>query len=364
MKALAITFRGCEDITALEAREILKKDSTNHETCVEFDAELTDIARFCYLSRSVKRTILLLSKIRFKGIDDIVKAAEDIDFMPFIKDNTFKVVCERIGEHDFSSQDVAAEAGAVIHEKCGAAVKMDAPDIMVFIYICENEAYFGIDMTGFDASKRDYKIFSPGNTLNGAVAYCLVRKGIGKKGILIDPFCSAGTIAIESALYSSNVSVNFHRKDDFSFHRLVRIDLAKLDSDKKDGAFKVYAIDSLMRNIEASKKNAKVAGAVKFVNFSRQDLDWLDTKFDEGEIDYIITNPPEPSRIVDEKTIEKIYKEFFYQVKFILSNKGKMAVILQKDQLFREAIDGFKIVSETEVWQGRLPLSVLVLEKE
>jgi 23S rRNA G2445 N2-methylase RlmL len=97
------------------------------------------------------------------------------------------------------------------------------------------------------------------------------------------------------------------------------------------------------------------------INFYREGLDWLDTKFKKNEIDKIITNIPFPSKKRNEKEIEELYKEFFNQAKYIL--KDSMLIISPKIKLFKKCINGFKIIKKTEVNIGKLNYKILILKK-
>ena len=53
------------------------------------------------------------------------------------------------------------------------------------------------------------------------------------------------------------------------------------DFDKFNSKFdkaNIFAFDSQFRHIDAAKKNSKIAGINKNINFSRTEIEWLDTK--------------------------------------------------------------------------------------
>ena len=63
----------------------------------------------------------------------------------------------------------------------------------------------------------------------------------------------------------------------------------------------------MFKYVDFLKKNAKIAGVDKHINFSRVELEWLDIKFKKESIDRIITNPP----ISKNANLDKVYNEFF-----------------------------------------------------
>lgn len=54
---------------------------------------------------------------------------------------TFGVVANRSGQHEFDSRDVQIELGSFIEEKTGAAVDLDNPDTQVEVDLRDDEAY-------------------------------------------------------------------------------------------------------------------------------------------------------------------------------------------------------------------------------
>ena len=178
-----------------------------------------------------------------------------------------------------------------------------------------------------------------------------------KDEILLDPFTGSGTIPIEAALFSSNISVNHFRKDRFAFSKLKCFNDMDFDDffnkiDKTKTIAKkpmINAFDAQFRYVDATKKNAKIANVDKIINFSRMEIEWLETKTDENSIDKIVTNPPAISKHTNPKDIEKLYNEFFYQVEFILKKKGKIAVIARSHEELKKAATKYKF-SHNTIW--------------
>jgi 23S rRNA G2445 N2-methylase RlmL len=376
IKAIAIMHPGFEHISELELDEILgiKPDNAvKGSSVVEFSAkDRTDLAKLCYLSQSISRVMLLLAKfeITSSNPNDILKSVrtniENADFSDFLKDRTFKVNCEHLNELPVSSMDVAEEAGAAVVDKTSAKVKMNEPDIIVFVYFAGKSCYIGIDFSGYDLSKRDYKIYSLASSMNGAVAYSLLRSSGYKKGMtLLDPFSGSAIIAIEAALFQLGKSPNFFRRDKLAFFKFMSFDFSAFD--KKEAPEKESSIvgsDYLLSCIKAGRSNAKVAGVDKIIHLTKVEAEWLDTKFEEKQFDIIATQPPIDSKLVDPRQIEKIYKDFFNHAEYILKDKGRIAVILPKAELFKRSIYNFEIEEEFMVWQGKQEMTVIVLKKK
>lgn len=384
MHAIAITNKGIEDIAKKEIKELIKVDSKIEDSVVIFKPKkILDLCLLCYKAQSITKLMLLLKEIKFKKKEDIFSAIKNIDLKAFLdKNTTFEVRCKRIGKHDFSSQEIEEVVGEKIIEdlkkkyKFTPKVNLENPDLIIFVYIHKNKAYLGIDLSGIDLSKRQYRIFAHPDALKGTISYAMLRLADYKKtDFLLDTFCNDGTIPIEAALFATNFSVNFYQKDKFSFLKLKPFQKTDFDKffeaiDKKANLkekTKITGYDAQLRDIKASQKNAKIAGVNKNINFSKVDVEWLDTKFKKGEVDKIATNLPSLGHL-RESDVEKIFNEFFYQSDFILKNKGKICLALKTLKYFdllKEKAEKhkFKIVKDMGVMQGEQAIKLISIQK-
>ena len=372
MEALAITHKGIEDIACLEISELVGNASAK-EGCVVFSfKKYEDLFLLSYKTQSISKILLLFDSFHFN--DDFSEKAKEkiknIDVNDWINAKTpFVVRSFIINNENFASSSVEPEIGEYIIDKTKAKVDLENPLVTFFVYIYGNTCYLGIDFSG-DLGKRNYKIFNLSNSLKGSVAYALARiADVKEKDVIMDPFAKGGEICIETALFLSNLSVNYYCKDKFLFLKMKNFEkidfdkfFSKLDKRKKK-KLKIYCCDNLMNNIQAAKKNAKIAGVHKDINFSRNDLEWLDVKFKKKTIDKIITYLPFSK--VNLHNIKKVYKEFFYQAEYILKDKGKIVVITEEVENVKEFLEQykFKIKEKREVWQGQKALQILVIEK-
>ena len=343
MKGLAICHKGIEDIAEKEIEEIIDEAGTVEERAIIFNADTEKLAKLAYMGRSIKRVLAFLGKAKINSrFEDIVPLLQQLvkesKSAEWLQCRTFKVEAKRIGEHDFTSQDVVEKIGELFlekHTKDGTKVAMENPQVIVFVFINQNVLYLGIEVSGFDLSKREYKLFSTGASINSSVAYALARIAkVKQKETILDPFCNAGVIPIEIALYLKNLSTNFYRKDKMWFSKVLHIDAKQFDN-PLDPEVKIIEYDRLMNFMQATKKNAQIAGVNKLIYISRADIEWLDTKQEEKSIDKIVTRMPSLSKTFDKKGAEKLYKEFFYKAEFILADKGKIAFIIDNDEFFK-----------------------------
>src|SRR3989338_1253871 len=212
MKAIAITYKGIEDICSLELSEILNVNGKIKESAVIFDASEEDILKFSYLSRSARRVLILIEELNANGIDELNNQLKNNKLSEFSKNKTFAVRCIK-EDSNLSSKEIEDAIGSMIDGK----VDLDSPDTLFIAYNNDSTFYIGIDTSGFDLSKRDYKIFNMPSSLKGNIAYALIRiAGWQKDEALLDAFTSDGVIPIEAALFGKNISINNFRKERFA----------------------------------------------------------------------------------------------------------------------------------------------------
>ena len=371
MKGLVITSKGVEDIAALEVKELIGANCKVKECCVEFDfRDFEDLCMLCYRCQSADRVLYLIGDFEFRDFfGELERFIEKIMLDKWIgKCRKFKVECIRIGNHNFKSVDAEAKVAELLLKKDkGKTLGMRDYDLVFFVYIVNNKCYLGIDFAGFELNKRAYKIFLHSGSLRGTIAYALLREaGFEKKETMLDPFSRDGVIAIEAALYASGFPVNYYKKEKFAFLKFSFVDSEKFFADADKKAVKpraeIYSFDHLFKYVDYSRKNAKIAGIDKQINFSRVELEWLDIKFRKETVNRIVTNLPSSKNA----NIDKIYNEFFYQADFILKKDGAVALIAKVPELVKRHAEkhNFSLARERRVWSGEQELNILVFKRK
>src|SRR3989344_2597479 len=139
MKIIALCFPGTEDICAAEIRELCGVDSSQHESAVLFESNEKKLLNFCYFAQSPVKILGFLGYLKFQNLEEILNHAKVINLAGWInKETTFKIKCARFGEHDFNSETIMQEIGAVFYEKDKLKVDLNNPDLVLYIYIYDN----------------------------------------------------------------------------------------------------------------------------------------------------------------------------------------------------------------------------------
>ncbi|PIN92872.1 hypothetical protein COU54_05215 [Candidatus Pacearchaeota archaeon CG10_big_fil_rev_8_21_14_0_10_31_24] len=341
MEYIAVTLEGIEDIAQLEIKEIT---SANAEVIapgrLKFTTTKDKVNKLIYITRSLNRVYEFHSSSNYKTIEDILNKLPKIKILP-----PFKVKCHNV-DSELKSTEVERRIGEY-YFKQGNEVNLNEPKTIIIIELLNDLCIIGIDLTKKELRKRDYRIKLHNQSPNSLIAYAMIRlSGWNKKQTLLDPFAKDGTIAIEAASYALNIPRGYYTEN--------RIEGIKISKDKLN----IHAFDSLLHNVRSCEVNAKLADVNKIINFSRIDIDWLDVKFEENSVDCIITSPPYASKD-NEKDIEKIFKQFFHQVNFILKKKGTLVILTNRPDLIQKYAT-LKLKKEITLTIGDMFLKVLI----
>ncbi|NOZ81379.1 MAG: hypothetical protein GXP63_06945 [DPANN group archaeon] len=381
--SFVVCHQGMEDVAAREIAELTRAKKTEVAAggaVVRFNAgKKEDLLRLIYLGQSIHKVAHYLGSCNIEkgGLENIKTLLRSCDYRSFIdKDDAFRVKCRRVGDHDFSSNTLAEEAGeaiiAAVEEQQGFKPGVDLEEAPVTVFIClqGNDCTVGIDLCPLDLSKRPYRLFTTALSLKATLAYSLLRlAGFSKREVLVDPFCRDGLLPIEAALKSNGRSAHAFTKDHLGlesvafFHGLdTQQVLEAMDREQTEKKIEAYGYASQLHFLANAKKNAKIADVHKLVEFSKVDVEWLDTKFDKGTVDLIVTRPPETSARVKSSEIEKLYKELFYQADFVLASEGKIAVLTNSVPAIEKWAGRyrFKKQEDRRVWQGKMALHAMV----
>jgi len=377
MKILILCNSGIEEFVAHECSLFFADSSVEIlKGGVIVDApSFEDVAGFCYQSQGASCVLALLGSFDCStlSVENLTQGMSTVDCSDWLSPERSVAVRTNIDPTSSSRQHLEAELGAVVIKNTSCSVNLSSPDALVFVTALGSQIYAGVDLTG-DLSKRDYRIFSCRETIKGPIAAALGWKaGVGPGQQVIDMFCRDGIIVIELICRLLGKSVHYYRKDKFLFCSMPHFSsvdfdeiFAKVDEHiLTDAPAIVIALDEDFKHISSTKKNAKIAGVEKFLQFSRTEPDWIDTKFTKKSIQHIITYVPQFRKMIDSKKIEKKLRELFYQAGYVLADNGKVCCISKETDRVTTYAEQyqFKKVTEHAVMQGKENFFVVVYER-
>jgi thiamine biosynthesis protein ThiI len=165
------------------------------------------------------------TKTDYDSINDTLQnyVKELVEQNLFSPVNSFAIRCRRVGEHEFTSQEMAAYCGAVVVEETNAPVDLSNPDFQIYVEVRDDKTYLfhekiqGLGGLPIGTQGRVISLVSGG--IDSPVATFLMMKRGCAVTILhfnTDPYtkCSGGCkiIKIVEKLkeYSSGSKLNFY----------------------------------------------------------------------------------------------------------------------------------------------------------
>lgn len=317
MSYIAGSYSGIEDVVIDDVKELTGNKAKKVKIGrVEFDYK--DINAFLQKVRSVSFVYELVGSFKFKDLNELARKSSKLDYSFIRKD--FVVRCRREGQHDFSRIDVEQAVGEIIFKK-EHVVNLKSNNIIV-ADIIDNDCFIG-KLIKEDMHKRDYRVKINKQGLNSCVAYSLLKiAGWKKENSLLDPNCRDGVILIEAGLI---------------------------------GGKKIYGMEISKQNFISAGMNAQLAKTD--VKLYDKEIFHMRELF--KDVDYVITYLPAESNSVSKNFVNRLYGEFFGNVKSIV--KKRTVVLILDDSLLKDYLQHFKIVERREIIAGNKYI-VYVLE--
>lgn len=299
----------------------------------------------------------MLACEEFQRLEDIYRIVKNIEF-DFIKpEQSFAIRANRVGEHEFTSIDIARVAGQAVIDSymeskgIRLGVNLDEPDIIIRVDVIQNEIYVGLDTTGDDAlHKRWYRVYQHPAPLNTAIASAMLKLAKWNENkVLFDPMCGGGTIPIEAALMGRNIPIG--KKREFAYFKIFGKEFPEIE--EKENHIEIYGMEKFLKHILGAIENAKEAGVNDTIKFFRGDA--TNINIDVG-IDIVVTNPPYGLRIGSKRIIEDLYNGFLNSLRNVLNENATIVVITSEYEILKEKalLYGYKIQEEIKVRYGNL----------
>jgi 23S rRNA G2445 N2-methylase RlmL len=338
---LLTTNPGIEDIVEKEVEEVLEAEASRFHglpgrVSVEIREEkLAKVFSLRSIYHAVRHVSLFEIRTGEEGLLDVYNGLKNIEIEDLKNAETFRVTCQRIGEHAFTSVQVQKHAGQAIVDKYGKKVSLKSFDVNVVCDVIGSRCYVGVQLTRESLHKRFERLFNHPAAIKAPLAYGMLKiAGVNDGDVLLDPFCGGGTIPIEAAQVW-------------------------------DGRITIFGSDINNGFLEGARRNAKAAGVEKHISFRIADARRLE-EFYDSNIDRIVTNPPYGVRMGREKNLRETYFNFLNSASKIMKPDSRIVTISLKATAFRNTVfqtKRFKLVHERVVETGGLYPHIFVLEK-
>jgi len=336
---MVTTIPGIEDIVLKEGMEKLN--------LLEFQPRFGGVGGRVYLRipnsdvhklfkmRSIEHIIQIIKTFPVKesksGLDEIYRGVSKLAIPLGL---TFRVTCERIGKHDYTSIDVQRIAGQAIVDKYGTKVDLKNPDTVVRVDVIQNLCIVGIQLTRTSLRIRYPRVFQHPSALNPVIAYAMLRYSDVQPGDrVLDAFCGGGTIVIEAAQVWDNIEV--------------------------------LGLDISPKSIDGARRNSEAAGVESRVKFIIGDATRLERSLPaEWKADKVVSNLPFGIRSGRIKSIPKIYSGFLRSLRPFLTEKSKICLLTIHRGLLRSIGEtmGYELLDSRQITNGGLTAYIMLFK--
>ncbi len=338
-RLMVTTIPGIEDIVLKEGSEKLNLlDSQPRFGGVGGRVYLripkSDIQKL-FEMRSIEHIIQIIGTFPVKktkiGLDEIYK---EVFRLTIPLGSTFRVTCERIGSHDYTSIDVQRVAGQSIVDKYGTKVNLKDPETIVRVDVVHDLCIVGIQLTRTSLRIRYPRVFQHPSALNPVIAYAMLRCSDVQPGDrILDAFCGGGTIVIEAAQVWDG------------------IEIIGLDISPK-------SIDGARRNSEAAKVDTKI-------RFILGDATRLEKFLPKGwKVDKAVSNLPFGIRSGRRKSLPRIYSGFLRSLRPFLNETSKVCLLTIHKGLLRSIGErlGYEMLDSRQITNGGLTAHIMLFK--
>lgn len=326
-----------QDILEHEIRSLGVEQTNTTNGGVEFECDLETAYKFTLYSRVASRLMLaLFHDDDVIDADELYQSAMEIPWEDWVTpQTTFAITqtvrnCRWLKNGHFAAirlKDAIVDRIKEKFEDERPNVDKDDPDVTFHIHVRGDDVLYFVDFSGRKLHKRGYRLAFIDASMRETLAATVIKRSEFRRVLegeenleeiptLLDPFCGAGTILIEAALWASGVAPGLIDVDRFAFFNLSVHDeevwdkvLQQAIKEEEEGIkkdFKFYGWDIDPNAIEVAKKNAQAAGVADKIEFAVKDFTQITKEDVPSQLGYIVTDPPYGIRL-DETDIETLY---------------------------------------------------------
>jgi len=368
----ATTVYGFEDLAALEVEQLLGVKAETSIGKLFFKAPLSAIYKLNIEARLLHKVILLLWRGEVCSLEEIYKAARQVDYASFIAPKqSFAVRADRFGTHPFTSMDIAAAVGQAVIDSYRSStgvrlkVNLDNPDVEILCQLRDRDFFLGINTTGESLHKRNYRVYNHPAALTTTIATALVKlSGWSERHLLLDPMCGGGTILIEAALLARRTPPGKFRKS-YAYFKLVFTSLEEHQAFLKNALKKIQqrevpllGIDKNAEYLQGARANASSAEVSDTIDLIVADSTRLDS-FLKVQPEVVVVNPPYGRRYYSPRVLRKLYPLFARALSRTCKGSTLVAITAAPN-IFRSALktSGIEVLEERMVIHGDLTTKV------
>ena len=318
LSLIATAAFGLESVVARELEVLGHSSRALRPGWLAFEGDEAALARANLWLRASDRVLLKLAAFPAADFDGLFEGVRAVAWEELLPRNARVPVRGRSVRSALSSvpacQSIVKKA---IVERLKAAYTLeilpeDGPSFPVEVALLKDEAMVVLDTTGAGLHKRGYRLESGEAPLKETLAAGLLLLSHWNRDLpFLDPFCGAGTLAIEAALIGRNRAPGRDR----SFAAESWPSIAQSIWNRAREEARSREKPSLPLPLEASDRDEKVlslarrsasrASVSEDIRFVRRDFTQVSS---DREYGCLVTNPPYGGRIGEREEIREVYR--------------------------------------------------------
>ena len=315
---IATATFGLEAVVARELEALGYESRALRPGWLSFEGDESAVARTNLWLRASDRVLLRLASFHAADFDALFDGTRDVAWERFLPRNARVPVRGRSVRSALASvpacQSIVKKA---IVERLKAAYKLerlpeDGPAFPVEVALLKDEAILVLDTTGAGLHKRGYRLESGEAPLKETLAAGLVLLSHWNRDRpFLDPFCGAGTLAIEAALIGRNRAPGGDRAFAAESWPTIAPGIWKRAREEA----RDLATPPLAEPLEASDRDDKVLALARRsaskasvgadIHFARRSFSEVSSSREYG---CLITNPPYAGRSGEEEEVRQVYR--------------------------------------------------------
>lgn len=338
LSLFAVAPPGLEDLTRAELFSL----GINHPRAVpggvEFEGFLAHLYRVNLWSRTAGRVLVRLGEFHVLNFAELRRKAAELSWENFLRAGdpvSVRATCHKSKLHhsdavaervaaaiqDRLSEKIHPQISQIYTDKKNPRPSAKSADQLIVVRLDHDHCTISLDSSGAHLHRRGYRLATAKAPLRETLAAALlILARYDPAQPLIDPFCGAGTFAVEAALVARRIAPG--RSRHFSFFDWQNFELeewrGQLNDAKRavlDSASTIEASDRDEGAVAAARANATRAGVADAIHFRACAVSAVEPPSAPG---LLIGNLPYGKRTGDD--VRNLYAQFGKTVRAKFSN--------------------------------------------
>ncbi|TWT67666.1 Ribosomal RNA large subunit methyltransferase K [Posidoniimonas polymericola] len=315
---VATTAFGVEAVVRRELENLGYEARITGPGRVAFEGDAAAIAQANLWLRSGERVVIEMASFPATDFGQLFDGVNALDWAAWIPVDGEFPVSGRSRNSQLSSVPACQKIvkKSIVERLRAQHGAQELPEIAalysVEVALVDDIATITLDTTGVGLHKRGYRPMASVAPLRETLAAAIVQLSYWRNGRpLLDPFCGAGTLAIEAAMIGRQMAPGQYRT--FASEHWPAIDRTEWETARNQAKARmlpalderILATDADDEVLAIARRAAERAGVLEDIHF--QQRAFADT-LSKREYGCLITNPPYGERLGEEREIEELYR--------------------------------------------------------